>query len=166
MKTPPILVVLLLAALTLSAPAMFMPPEMVPVDRLVKNAETYLAKHPDEADAHYTLARIHYLAFSMKRDQVPAFTRGAAEGAKPQPAPDWQADWMPNRPDPKENQPSPLAPPRLAEHAAAALRSFQDALRLAPQNGLYALGLASLSEEVGKWKDAAKPEKLPDSLKD
>ena len=162
MKTTTSLIALFIAVLTLSATAMFMSPEMVPVDRLVKNAETYLVKHPDEADAHYTLARIHYLAFSMKRDQVPAFTRGAAEGAKPRPAPDWMVGWRDPAEAPQGKKP---AEPQFAAHAVAALRSFEKALQIAPKNGLYALGLASLSEEVGKWKESAKPEKLPDSLK-
>lgn len=161
MKTTPALIALLLAALTLSAPAKFMAPELVPVDRLVKNAEAYLATHQSEADAHYTLARIHYLAFSMKRDQVPAFVRGVGEGGKPQPAPDWQAAWART---PDDQKPAEPAPSQMAAHASAALRSFQEAMRLDPQNGLHALGLASLLEEVCKWQETARPEKLPDSL--
>lgn len=38
-------------------------PESMPVERLVKIGEDALAKNPESAEARYTLARIHYLAF-------------------------------------------------------------------------------------------------------
>lgn len=52
---------------------MFMAPEEVPVERLLNVAETILAKNRNSADAHYTLARIHYLAFVRQTRTVPAY---------------------------------------------------------------------------------------------
>jgi hypothetical protein len=66
--------------------AKFMMPEPVPVERLIKNTEVYLAKNPDNADAHYTLARIHYLAFVLQSEQILAF--GDDTGGAPRVAPD------------------------------------------------------------------------------
>lgn len=56
----------------LTAHAKFAMPELIPADRLVKNAETYVAAHPTDAFARYTLGRIHYLAFVLKIGMVPA----------------------------------------------------------------------------------------------
>jgi hypothetical protein len=65
---------------------MFLQPELEPVDRLVKNAEANLAAHPGDPAAHYTLARIHYLAFALRINAVPAFPPNS-EGMR-EPAPD------------------------------------------------------------------------------
>ena len=57
-------------------------PQSAPVDRLVKSAEAYLAAHPGEADAHATLGRIHYLAFTRGARDVPV-VREVGAGEKP-----------------------------------------------------------------------------------
>lgn len=49
-------------------------------------------------------------------------------------------------------------------HATAALAAFHEALRLAPGNALYALGLASLAEEVVELRLAGKALLLPAGL--
>jgi hypothetical protein len=65
--------------------AMFMQPAYVPVNRLIANTEAFLNEHPKNADANYTLARIHYLAFVNKANIV-----GVTENAvPPRVAPDW-----------------------------------------------------------------------------
>ena len=78
------------AAFLLAAPgglrAKFMMPEPVPVERLIKNTENYLAKNPDNAEANYTLARIHYLAFYLQAESVPTFP--VKPGELPSPASD------------------------------------------------------------------------------
>ncbi len=66
----------------------FTPPQLVPVGRLIKSTQTYLATHPTDADAHYTLGRIHYLAFVRGAESVPVL-REAGEGGKPSIASDW-----------------------------------------------------------------------------
>jgi hypothetical protein len=72
---------------------MFIGPKPVPIDRLLKSAEAYLAANPDSAEAHYTLARIHYLAFVRSSLEVPAMVKKQdfldANG-KPRIAADWQ----------------------------------------------------------------------------
>jgi hypothetical protein len=69
-----------------NARGMFLRPELEPVDRLVKNAESYAESHPSDAAAQYTLARIHYLAFALRIDAVPCFPPN--EDGQRVPAPD------------------------------------------------------------------------------
>ena len=56
-----------------SGRAKFMSPELVPVDRLVKSAETYLTKHPEDAEAQYTLGVMYLEGKGVVRDEVEAF---------------------------------------------------------------------------------------------
>ena len=143
--------------------AMFMSPELVPVDRLVKSADAYIAKHPKDADAHYTLARIHYLAFATQRDRVAAYPNRDGDDDKPSVADDQMSKWVQGQD--KKTAAARLGAPELIAHAAKALGGFNEALRLNPKGGLYALGLASLLEEFWRWNDTAKPtEQLPAEL--
>ena len=64
------------------------PPQLAPVDRLIQSTQAYLTAHPAEADAHYTLGRIHYLAFARGARTIPVL-REASEGGKPSVASDW-----------------------------------------------------------------------------
>lgn len=62
------------AALITTAPASHARPvgsTDAPVDRLIKNTEAFLKKNPKDADAHFTLGRIHYFAFALGREQIP-----------------------------------------------------------------------------------------------
>lgn len=146
--------------------AFFIPPYAVPVDRLVRNAEAYLAKHPNQSSAHYTLARIHYLAFHVKRDQAPALECDESGSLPPVPAPQWMVSWV-TYGDPKDpNAAAVLNDEQLIEHAASAAQGFADSLRLRPQNGLCLLGLASFFEEFVVWKEQARPGDLPEVLRD
>jgi len=49
----------------------FRMPTDAPVDRLTRNLEAYVQAHPKDAQGHYTLARIHYLAFALRSETVP-----------------------------------------------------------------------------------------------
>ena len=50
----------------------FVRPAPVPIERLLQNAEADRAANPASADAHYTLARIHYMAFALSTNAVQA----------------------------------------------------------------------------------------------
>jgi hypothetical protein len=63
-----------------AAHARFMSPRAMPVERLLKNAETYLAAHPASAEAHYLVARIRYLAFAQGGTTIPATSEADADG--------------------------------------------------------------------------------------
>lgn len=79
-------------ALALAAEAKFAAPQPVPVQRLVAAAQSWRDAHPEDAGAHYTLARIHYLAFSRGAVEVPAFGLPAEGGALEIPG-NWQTDF-------------------------------------------------------------------------
>ena len=165
MKTPPrsALCALLAAAFVLApcvpALAEFMGPEPAPVDRLLKSAENFLAKNPAKPEAHYTLARIHYLAFHLKRDHVPVLRFSDKEEALPRPAPQWMLGWTQ---PPKASQ--VLDEKALVEHASKALQGFTEAMRLDPKNGLCQLGIASLLEEFFTWRHERKRGEIPHPL--
>ena len=56
-----------------AALAMFLEPEKVPVTRLIAMTEKVLSKNPQDAAAHYMLARIHYLAFASGARKLDAY---------------------------------------------------------------------------------------------
>jgi hypothetical protein len=72
----------------LPAKAKFVQPQSAPVERLLHNAQAYRDAHPADADACYTLARIHYLAFSAGSSTVPAL-KDSDDGGKPSIPDDW-----------------------------------------------------------------------------
>jgi hypothetical protein len=72
----------------LPAKARFVQPQSAPVERLLRNAQAYRDAHPADADACYTLARIHYLAFSAGSATVPAL-KDSDDGGKPSIPGDW-----------------------------------------------------------------------------
>ena len=121
-----LLFVLLLLFTAASGWTIFMSPELVPVDRLVKSAEAHLAQHPEKAVAHYTLARIHYLAFVTNLDKVAAYPNmdadvgvyGAKAAAHPRPsvADDWARRFA--RDGDTKTVAMPLPAPQLIDHAA------------------------------------------------
>jgi hypothetical protein len=74
-----------------AASAMFAPPQDVPVDRIVKNAQAYVAEHPDDPSGYYVLGRVHYLAWTLKSQTVPVY-RGVDKSGKPQVADDHALD--------------------------------------------------------------------------
>lgn len=151
----PLVPAIVLTALVSPASAMFRMPQLVPLDRLLKNAETHLAAHPDSDDARYIVARIHYLAFARCSTSVPAFSEADPQG-KPSLPPNWMID---------TKRSEDLDDTKLAAHASAALTDFRELVRKDPANGLYQLGLASLLSQISEWKERAKPTGLPADLK-
>jgi hypothetical protein len=149
----------LIASMATTAHAMFAVPESVPVDRLVRSAEAYLKVYPSSSQTHYTLGRVHYLAFHLKKDHIPAYT-GRSERERSQPVSQWMLALKPRR----DVQAGELSQAELIQHATKAMESFHEAVRLDPKNGLYQLGIASLLEEFMQWKAETNPETVPATL--
>ena len=63
--------------------------------------------------------------------------------------------WLPERLDDKE----------LVNHAADAMRNFRKAIKLAPKNGLYHLGLASLLEQYVQFLREVSPNYVPEEFR-
>lgn len=95
MRSAQILCAVVIAAVaTSNANAMFMMPQAVPADRLIANTEAFIRENPENAEAWYTLGRIHYLVFANQALFVGAL-RYDKEGALPSVAPDWlMADFI------------------------------------------------------------------------
>jgi hypothetical protein len=74
MKTQKVLITIILLTYCTIACATFVSPTDAPIDRLIKNTTAYLKDKPNDAKAHYTLARIHYLAFIHNCASVPVFS--------------------------------------------------------------------------------------------
>src|SRR3954471_2168683 len=74
-----------LFSLACTGSAKFMRPDWVPVDRLLENTTRYVTAHPSEASGYYSLGRLHYLAFTLKMEIVPAFPQTEEELARPVP---------------------------------------------------------------------------------
>ncbi|MDR3405413.1 MAG: hypothetical protein P4L99_23160 [Chthoniobacter sp.] len=131
------------------------------MDRLLKSADAYLARHPESAEAHYTLGRIHYLAFHLKADQVPAFGYRVAKDEPPYLAPQWMLSWNHGKGPANE-----LPAKALVSHAAQAMHHFNEAIRLKnyEEPGLIYLGVASLEEEFLDWDEKANTTDLPPEL--
>lgn len=86
-----IFVVFVILSSSGSAWALFAMPSAAPVDRLIRNTQAYIDEHPGDAMGHYTLGRIHYLAFSKGINQVP----GSVDGdSLPELAPHWMEGWF------------------------------------------------------------------------
>ena len=171
MKTSPsllrgsLLAGMLLTAFCWNASSMFVGPTPTPIDRVLKNAETFLAKHPDSTEARYTVARAHYLAFHLKSSEVPAFRNDESGSYAPRVAPQWMLGWGVRRQD-GENTSKELPAGELVAHAAKALQGFRDLLGKNPDDGLTQLGIASLLEEFAEWSRAKKDLNLPPELSD
>lgn len=148
-------IAIVVVALITPLSAMFMRPKPIPVERLLKNAETYLAAHPESDEAKYILARIHYLAFARCSETVPAFAEADDDG-KPSLAPNWMVNG---------ERSADLDATKLPVHATAALAGFRELVKKDPANGLYQLGLASLLEQIAEWRESAKPAELSEDLK-
>jgi hypothetical protein len=155
------LAALFILTLGASAKATFAGPQPTPIDQLLKSAEEFQTRHPKSAEGYYTLGRIHYLAFHLKRRQIPAFSVRATKDTPPYLAPQWMLGWQGDRKGGNE-----IEPKDLVTHAAAAMRNFEEAARLKnyEEPGLVHLGIASLEEEFAAWNEQAKVTGLPPEL--
>jgi hypothetical protein len=139
------------------ASAKFARPVSVPVERLEKKADAYLTAHPEDAQAWYTLGRIHYLAFIMKSDQLNAFEGN--EGDAP------QLHHFQRSPD-SDSKPVEPKPETAARHVSEALRCYNKAISLKVGDGLSLLGKASLLDQYmepdrQKFLEAVKTKPAP-----
>lgn len=120
------------------ASALFAPSPSVPTDRLIKNIAAYLKENPKDAQAHYLLARVHYMSFVNRLDHVRSNDAGSAEK-------------LPRLTDPRQYgkaKGEQIDEDKAIEHAKAAIILFNQAVELDKENALYHLGLAGLYEQA------------------
>ena len=130
------------------ASAKFLQPPSVPTDRLITNITAYIEENPEDAQGHYLLARVHYMAFVNRVDHVHANNPGSAEK-------------LPKLVDPRQYgkaEGEKIDEGNAIEHAKAALKSFGKAMELDKDNALYHLGLASFYEQASPLAEQIDPD--------
>lgn len=129
---------MLTAVIAGPASALFAPSPSVPTDRLITNITAYLEENPKDAEAHYLLARVHYMAFVNRLDHVRSNDPGSAKK-------------LPRLVDPRQYgkaEGEKINEEKAIEHARAALDLFTKAIKFDDDNALYYLGLAGLYEQA------------------
>lgn len=140
---------LLLAAA--AAPALYIPVDTkkVPVERLTKNLEEAVKKNPKDAQAVLNLARVHAMAYSLRAEEVPV-------PAKTPDAPwfGYEPPLVPFRDVAKTDDKDKL---KVANaHRDTAIKLYEDAIKLAPDDLRAKLGHAWLLSQTDKKDDAIK----------
>ena len=109
----------------------------VPVERLVTNLTARVAENPDDAQAHYTLARIHSMAYALGTTNV-GVVEAEEAGGMPEFAP-YQSVRL-------AHKPFKLTDERL-DHFTKSVAHYQLATELAADQPLYWLGLAWMLDD-------------------
>ena len=163
----PVALVLLFAPLG----ARYIPPEIeqVPVSRVIRNLEQIAKAEPQNAQVRVNLARAHAMAYVLKTETLSMDRRATARNG-----PAFGADrpWVPFAGETSLNA-SPSAVAVAREHLAAAIRLYEDALRLTPDDPIARLGYGWCLEQSGnRGKAVGRPsghhhrgsDRLPDSF--
>ena len=148
---------LLAGALVLTASAhltaiyMSMETRDVPIDRLVANLERDLKSDPGNVQTLINLARLHAMAFALKADEFPAAQIKPDQPEIPSFPPG--ASQLPTtvRPAPSEGHAA-----RAAAHLKEAIRRYDAALKLAPDNLTARLGHGWVLQQSGDTQGAIK----------
>lgn len=130
------------------ASGMFMRAPEAPVERLVQNINAYLDENPNDAEAHFLLARVHYIAFANQSPTIRSMGEGNA-GELPNVV-DPKIQWLPD-----ENR--TLDEDALVAHAINAITHFMHAIELDEDNAIYHLGLAGILEQSADYADLIGP---------
>ncbi len=137
--------------------AEFMMPTDAPIDRLIKNAEAYVKAHPKDANGHFILGRIHYLAFAGRNKHIAVY-----DADKPLPkfqTPGWYALELPAHDIRAEDVDA------WNKHVEAAVSNLRRAILLKPGKALYHLGLGSVYMQYLQLKPKLKSDETPRPLR-
>jgi len=125
-----LIVLALLIAAANVAVGMFKMPDDVPVARLITNVSAYVKEHPLDAQGVYTLARLHSLAYTYRRDTVRVY-----QYENQLPRVDHQ--FHPRKDEHEKVAGQPLTDAQALEHLDAALKYFQQAIQMDNAKALY-----------------------------
>lgn len=138
------------------ASALFAPSPSVPTDRLIRNLTAYLKENPKDTEAHYLLARVHYMSFVNRLNHVRANDPGSDKK-------------LPRLVDPRQYgkaEGEQIDEAKAIEHARAAIQSFNKAIELDEKKALYHLGLAGLYEQSHSLAKKIDPNPEPEEGED
>jgi tetratricopeptide (TPR) repeat protein len=126
--------------------------EQVPVSRVIGNLEKIAKAEPQNAQVRVNLARAHAMAYVLKTETLPMDRQGTtASGPAFRPGP---GPWVPFAGEPSPSNASPSAVAAAREHLAAAIRAYEDALRLTPDDPIARLGYGWCLEQGGNRGNA------------
>jgi tetratricopeptide (TPR) repeat protein len=146
---------LLLASAPLPAIYMRMETEDVPIDQLVANLERELKTDPANVQTLINLARLHAMSYALKVDDFPG-TR-LKPGQPEVPAYPPGSSQIPGVVRPA---PSSEIAARAARHLKDAIRHYEAALKLAPDNMTARLGHGWVLQQFGDTQGAIKEYRL------
>jgi tetratricopeptide (TPR) repeat protein len=131
--------------------ALFAPVEIerVPVERLMKNMEEAIKKNPKDANAVLNLARLHAMAYALRATEVPVNPK-MPDVVWFGPAP----PIVPFRTIAKTEDKEKLKAAK--EHLDKAVKLYEDAIKLAPDDLKAQLGYAWLLTQTDRKDDAIK----------
>ncbi|MGV3724378.1 MAG: hypothetical protein ACO1SX_26070, partial [Actinomycetota bacterium] len=111
----------------------------VPFERLFSNLRIYTEKNPKDASGFYTLGRLHSLAFA--RDEATAQVKEDAASPSGLPSfPPWESVLQ-------QRDPAKPLSDQGARHLTASVKQYRAAVKLAPKEALYWLGLGWMTEQ-------------------
>lgn len=120
--------------------------EPVPIERLLENVGRYVKQKPTDAAGHYTLGRLHALAFSRGVAELEVILKDAESG---------QPLLLPRFPpyesilEERSEEVKPV--PQAVGHLVESIYSYRRAVHLAPRTPLYSLGLAWMLEQGSRY---------------
>ncbi len=133
------LVIVLVCSFTLPTLAMFMRMDKeVPLDKVIPQLKKNIEENPKDAHGYYLLGRVHSLAWAMGGDQVQLIPAGGDEKLPTFPA------YASVRVERQNQEP---ADEEALKHLDESIASYRKAVDLAPEDGLYRLGLAWMLEQ-------------------
>lgn len=138
--------VLFLLTASVHLPAIYMRIEtrQVPVERLIANLEREVKADPANVQSLINLARLHAMAFALKVDEFPAAQVKPEQPELPSYPPG--SSQVPSRVSPAD---SPEHAARAAQHLKDAIRHYEAALALAPDNMTARLGHGWTLQQAG-----------------
>ena len=139
----------------------------VPVERLLKNLQDYLDKHPKEAEAHYTFGRICSMAYARSAKTLPVELSNGQGKIHPYPRMGIMGRY------PKQEalaKPDEKPSPRKIEYLRLAIEHYHAATTLNAKDVYSWLGYAWMVEQGMKYADTlsspfdSKGTKVPQSV--
>lgn len=119
------------------------PDAYVPIARLLANGEKYLETHPDDAEAHYRMARFHSRAYAWGDAKISIYGETSEESMPRGPGFDTDSPFRAFHKD---------VPRKFRlDHLGSAVKYYDRAIELAPGKALYWIGLAWVCEEATKY---------------